>query len=196
MILWKLFFTFFQIGLFGFGGGYGMLSMIEHEIVRNHKWLSISEFTDIVAISQMTPGPIGINSATYVGYTAMINSGYSMLMATFGSLLSSFAVILPSFILMLSISVFFLKYKNHSLIQFVMNWLRPVIVGFLAAATLTLMNKENFGCFKTQNSQLLISSILFVFSFIATHLKKCNPILVIVIAGTIGGIFYSFFNLS
>lgn len=173
-----------------------MLSMIEHEIVRNHKWLSISEFTDIVAISQMTPGPIGINSATYVGYTAMINSGYSMLMATFGSLLSSFAVILPSFILMLSISVFFLKYKNHSLIQFVMNWLRPVIVGFLAAATLTLMNKENFGCFKTQNSQLLISSILFVFSFIATHLKKCNPILVIVIAGTIGGIFYSFFNLS
>ncbi|HZK02869.1 MAG TPA: chromate transporter [Bacteroidaceae bacterium] len=193
MILWKLFFTFFQIGLFGFGGGYGMLSMIEHEIVRNHKWLSISEFTDIVAISQMTPGPIGINSATYVGYTAMINSGYPMFMATFGSLLSSFAVILPSFILMLSISVFFLKYKNHSLIQLVMNWLRPVIVGFLAAATLALMNKENFGCFRTQNSQLLISSILFVLSFIATHLKKWNPIFVIVIAGTIGGLFYSFF---
>ena len=75
MLFLELFLTFFQIGLFGFGGGYAMLSMIQGEVVTSHNWLSSAEFTDIVAISQMTPGPIGINSATYVGYTATINAG-------------------------------------------------------------------------------------------------------------------------
>ena len=70
----KLFWTFFKIGLFGFGGGYGMLSLIQNEVVENHQWISNSEFTDIVAVSQMTPGPIGINSATYVGFKAMENA--------------------------------------------------------------------------------------------------------------------------
>ena len=168
-----------------------MLSMIEHEIVRNQKWVNVSEFTDIVAISQMTPGPIGINAATYIGYTATINAGHSILMATFGSLLSSFAVILPSFIIMLSISVFFMKYKSHPAVQTVLKWLRPVIVGLLAAATLALINKENFGVFRIQNTQLLVSFMLFVFSFIGTHLMKWNPIFVIILAGTVGGVFYS-----
>ena len=81
MIYLSLFFTFFKIGLFGFGGGYGMLSLIQHETVESHHWLSTSEFTDIVAISQMTPGPIGIDSATYCGYTAIHNAGYGHLMA-------------------------------------------------------------------------------------------------------------------
>ena len=73
MIFLSLFITFFKIGLFGFGGGYGMLSLIQHETVESHHWLSTAEFTDIVAISQMTPGPIGINSATYCGFTAIQN---------------------------------------------------------------------------------------------------------------------------
>ena len=73
----KLFWTFFKIGLFGFGGGYGMLSLIQNEVVENHQWISNSEFTDIVAVSQMTPGPIGINSATYVGFKAIENAGMS-----------------------------------------------------------------------------------------------------------------------
>ena len=78
MILFlQLFYTFFKIGLFGFGGGYAMISMIQGEVVTRYGWLSSSEFTDIVALSQMTPGPIGINSATYVGYTAIVNAGYS-----------------------------------------------------------------------------------------------------------------------
>ena len=77
LLLLKLFYTFFKIGLFGFGGGYAMISMIQGEVVTRYEWLSSSDFTDIIAISQMTPGPIGINSATYVGYTAMVNAGYS-----------------------------------------------------------------------------------------------------------------------
>ena len=92
----KIFWTFFKIGLFGFGGGYAMISMIQAEVVSNHGWMTNGEFTDIVAISQSTPGPIGINSATYVGYTSVVNAGYSSLWGTLGSLIATFAVVLPS----------------------------------------------------------------------------------------------------
>ena len=81
MVFLQLFYTFFKIGLFGFGGGYAMLSLIQADVVDRYKWISLQEFTDIVAISQMTPGPIGINSATYIGYTAIHNAGYSPAMA-------------------------------------------------------------------------------------------------------------------
>ena len=114
MLFLELFLTFFQIGLFGFGGGYAMLSMIQGEVVTRYGWITASEFTDIVAISQMTPGPIGINSATYVGYTAVSNAGYSEIWAIVGSVTATLAVILPSFILMIAISKFFLKYQKQS----------------------------------------------------------------------------------
>ncbi len=191
MIYLQLFYTFFKIGLFGFGGGYGMLSLIQNEVVENHQWISVSEFTDIVAVSQMTPGPIGINSATYVGYTSVINEGYSQTDAVFGSLLSSFAVVLPSFILMLMISVFLMKYKNHPLVQTVLCWLRPVVVGLLAAATLLLLNVENFGRFETDKIQFMVSSALFLSAFLATYRFKMNPIPVILLAGAVGGVLYS-----
>lgn len=100
MIFLQLFLTFFIIGLFGFGGGYGMLSLIQAETVVKHHWLSSSEFTNIVAISQMTPGPIGINSATYCGYAAAHNAGFEGMMAVLGSATATFALVLPSFILM------------------------------------------------------------------------------------------------
>ena len=118
MIFWKLFFTFFKIGLFNFGGGYAMISFIQHEVVYKQAWLNTAEFTDIVAVSQMTPGPIGINLATYTGYTA----GHDWFLAALGpqgaawggvlgSCVATFAVCLPSFILMLLVSKYFLKYK-------------------------------------------------------------------------------------
>ena len=117
MIFLNLFITFFKIGLFGFGGGYGMLSLIQHETVESHHWLSTAEFTDIVAISQMTPGPIGINSATYCGYTAIHNAGYGNMMAILGSATSTFALVLPSLILMILISKMFMKYMKTHLVQ-------------------------------------------------------------------------------
>ena len=103
MLFLQLFYTFFKIGLFGFGGGYAMLSMIQGEVVTRYGWLTSQEFTDIVAISQMTPGPIGINSATYVGYTT-IAAHYGTSMGVLGSCIATFAVVLPSFILMLTSS--------------------------------------------------------------------------------------------
>ena len=158
LLLLKLFYTFFKIGLFGFGGGYAMISMIQGEVVTRYEWLSSSDFTDIIAISQMTPGPIGINSATYVGYTAMVNDGYSHAAGILGSTVATFSVVLPSFILMIFISRFFLKYQRHPAVEAVFNGLRPGVVGLLAAAALVLMNGENFG---TDTYQVVISILLF-----------------------------------
>lgn len=189
MIFLQLFYTFFKIGLFGFGGGYAMISMTQGEVVTRHEWLSSNEFTDIIAISQMTPGPIGINSATYVGYSAVVNAGYSHAIGILGSTVATISVVLPSFILMILISKFFLKYQKHPIIASVFEGLRPGVVGLLAAAALVLMNGENFG---TYNWQILTSIILFAGTFIASYRYKVNPILLIVICGIIGYVTFGY----
>lgn len=189
MIFLQLFYTFFKIGLFGFGGGYAMISMIQGEVVTRHEWLSSTEFTDIIAISQMTPGPIGINSATYVGYSAVVNAGYSHAIGVLGSTVATVSVVLPSFILMVLISKFFLKYRKHPIIASVFKGLRPGVVGLLAAAALVLMNGENFG---TYNWQILTSILLFGGTFIASYRYKINPILLIVICGFIGYVTFGY----
>lgn len=189
MIFLQLFYTFFKIGLFGFGGGYAMISMVQGEVVTRHEWLSSTEFTDIIAISQMTPGPIGINSATYVGYSAVVNAGYSHVIGILGSVVATVSVVLPSFILMVLISKFFLKYQKHPIIASVFKGLRPGVVGLLAAAALVLMNGENFG---TYNWQILTSILLFAGTFIASYRYKVNPILLIVICGFIGFITFGY----
>ena len=176
MIFLYLFITFFEIGLFGFGGGYGMLSLIQHETVEHWHWLSSSEFTDIVAISQMTPGPIGINSATYCGYTAVSNAGYSSSMAAFGSAVATFALVLPSLILMILISRMFMRYMNTHTVQSVFTGLRPAVVGLLAAATLLLMTPENFSTPSEDAWQFYISIALFLATFFGTKVVKINPI--------------------
>ena len=189
MIFLQLFYTFFKIGLFGFGGGYAMISMIQGEVVTRHEWLSSNEFTDIIAISQMTPGPIGINSATYVGYSAVVNAGYSHAVGILGSTIATVSVVLPAFILMVLISKFFLKYQKHPIIASVFEGLRPGVVGLLAAAALVLMNRESFG---TYNWQILTSIILFAGTFIASYRYKVNPILLIVICGIIGYVTFGY----
>jgi len=186
MIYLYLFITFFEIGLFGFGGGYGMLSLIQTETVVHHHWLSTAEFTNIVAISQMTPGPIGINSATYCGYTAVHNAGYNGAMAVLGSFTATFALVLPSLILMILISKMFLKYMDTPVVQNIFTALRPVVVGLLAAATLLLMNKENFSLPSVNPWQFWISVALFVATFVGTRFVKINPIKMILFAAFAG----------
>lgn len=187
LLFLQLFYTFFKIGLFGFGGGYAMISMIQGEVVTRYQWLTTSEFTDIIALSQMTPGPIGINSATYVGYTAIVNARYSHAIGVIGSVIATVSVVLPSFILMIFISRFFLKYQKHPAVESVFRGLRPGVVGLLAAAALVLMNGENFG---NNSYQVIISSVLFAGTFIASYRYKINPILLIIIAGVIGYLCY------
>ncbi|PTL34017.1 chromate transporter [Prevotella sp. oral taxon 376] len=176
MIYLYLFITFFEIGLFGFGGGYGMLSLIQTETVIHHHWLTSAEFTNIVAISQMTPGPIGINSATYCGYTAVRNAGFGNLMGIAGSATATFALVLPSFILMILISKMFMKYMDTPAVQSVFTGLRPAVVGLLAAATLLLCNEENFSSPISNPWQFWISVALFIATFVGTKYVKVNPI--------------------
>lgn len=191
MLFLQLFYTFFKIGLFGFGGGYAMLSMIQGEVVTRYGWVTPTEFTDIVAISQMTPGPIGINSATYVGYTAIVNAGYAPWMGVLGSATATGAVVLPSFLLMLTISRLLLKHKNHPTVTAIFSGLRPAVVGLLAAAALLLMNSENFGHWETSPLQFTISILLFIAAFLGVKVFKLSPILIILLAGAAGGIIYS-----
>ena len=176
MIYIDLFLTFFKIGLFGFGGGYGMLSLIQHETVERAHWLSTAEFTDIVAISQMTPGPIGINSATYCGYTAIHNAGYGHLMSILGSTTATIALVLPSLILMILISRLFMRYMNTRPVRSVFASLRPAVVGLLGAATLLLCNAENFSTPTDDLWQFCISCALFAATAFGTGYLKINPI--------------------
>ena len=186
MIFLYLFITFFEIGLFGFGGGYGMLSLIQGEVVHRWGWMTTSEFTDIVAISQMTPGPIGINSATYCGYTAIHNAGYGEGMSMLGSFLATFALVLPSLILMILIAKMFLKYMHTPAVESVFAGLRPAVVGLLAAATLLLCTKENFSTPAENPWQFWISVFLFMATFVGTKVLKINPIKMIALAGFAG----------
>ena len=174
MIYIQLFYTFFIVGLFTFGGGYAMLSLIQNEVVVNHAWITAQEFTDMVAISQMTPGPIGINSATYVGYAVTGN--------IFGSLLATIAVSLPSFIIILSICRIYEKFKKSNVFASLMKTIRPVVIGMIGAAAGILVTKENFIDWT--------SWILFAGAFIGAQWLKINPILLIIAGGVIGYIIY------
>lgn len=185
-LLLQLFWTFFIIGLFGFGGGYAMLSMIQGEVVGHYHWMTMGQFTDIVAVSQSTPGPIGINSATYVGYTALVNAGYSPAWGVLGSFIATFAVVLPSFVLMLLISKFLMKYRNHPSVENVFSALRPAVVGLILAAALLLMNSENFSSMSENPWRFLLSIFLFCFAFVAQKVYRLGPILIIVLCGVAG----------
>lgn len=182
----RLFWTFLKIGLFGFGGGYAMISMIQGEVVSRYGWLTTGQFTDIVAVSQSTPGPIGINSATYVGYSSVVNAGYAPYWGLLGSFIATFAVVLPSFILMLAISKFFMKYKDSASIGHTLTGLRPAVVGLLAAASLLLMNEENFSTPQANPWQFWISVALFAFAFIGQQVYRMNPIHLLLMCGLAG----------
>ena len=186
VLILRLFWTFFLIGLFGFGGGYAMISMIQTEVVTHQHWMTMGQFTDIVAISQSTPGPIGINSATYVGYTAIVNAGYNPAWGVLGSFIATFAVVFPSFVLMLIISKFLMKYKSHSAVENTFQGLRPAVVGLLGAATLMLMTPENFGTPTTDPWRFWISVALFIVCFVGTKFMKINPIRMILYCGFAG----------
>lgn len=173
MIFWQLYVSFFKIGLFGFGGGYAMLSLIQNETVIKHTWLSNGDFADIVAISQITPGPISINIATYLGYTV---TG-----SVLGSIIATLAVCTPSVLIMLTIAFMYNKLQNNPYIKGVMRSLAPVVVGLILSAFFVLCTKENFSDYK--------SYIIFGVATILS-LKNMHPILLIILAAGVGLILY------
>lgn len=163
-----------------------MLSLIQTEVVHNHRWITTGEFTDIVAVSQMTPGPVGINSATYCGYAAAHNAGYGEMMSVAGSLTATVGLVLPSLILMVLIARIFQKYVNSLPVQSVLRGLRPAVVGLLGAATLLLLSADNFGSLSVNPWQFWISCFLFAATFVGTYWMKINPIRMILYAAFAG----------
>ena len=182
MIFFELFSTFFIIGMFTIGGGYAMLSLIQNEVVTVHAWIDETTFTDIVAISQMTPGPIGINSATYIGYEVLARTGASEFLCILGSATATFAVVLPSFIIVLAICRVYDKWKDHYMFQGVMSGLKPATLGLIGTAALGLATPENFIDWK--------SYVLCIAAFIALYFKKLGPFSVIGLGALAGLLIY------
>ena len=174
-ILIKLFIAFLKIGTFSFGGGYAMLPFIQAEIVEKNNWISINEFLDIIGISQMTPGPIAINSATFVGYK---------LFGVIGSVMATLGVITTSFILVAIISKMLEKFKESTIIKAALLGMRPILIALIIKAFLDLA-KESYIDLKS----LVITTIIGI--LLLNKKIKIHPILVIVIAAILGLVFYS-----
>lgn len=173
MIYLELFLSYLKIGFFGFGGGYAMLSLIQNEVVTKHGWLTSTELADIIAISQMTPGPIAINSATYIGYSVTGN--------VWGSVLTTLAVSMPPLTLMVLITAFYTRLRNNRYLDGALKWMRPMICGMIGAAALLFMNRETFIDWK--------SIVIFAVCFAATWMKA-NCIILIILAAITGIILY------
>ena len=159
-----------------------MLSLIQNKVVTEHGWIDETTFTDIVAVSQMTPGPIGINSATYVGYEVLANSGASEFFCILGSFTATFAVVLPSFIIVLSICKVYDKWKDHYMFKGVMIGLRPAVLGLIGTAALGLATPENFIDWK--------SFVICLTAFAALYFKKIGPFAIIGLGALAGLLIY------
>ena len=168
--------------MFTIGGGYAMLSLIQNEVVTVHGWISDGTFTDIVAISQMTPGPIGINSATYIGYEVIANSGAPEFLCVLGSFTATFAVVLPSFIIVLALCKVYDRWKDHYMFKGIMSGLKPAVLGLIGTAALSLATPENFIDWK--------SFLLCLLAFIALYFKKIGPFSAIGLGALAGLLLY------
>lgn len=182
MVYLELFLTFFLIGMFTIGGGYAMLSLIQNEVVTVHGWITDATFTDIVAISQMTPGPIGINSATYVGYEVLAQQGASPFLCVLGSMTATIAVVLPSFIIVLMLCKVYEKWKEHYMFKGVLSGLKPATLGLIGTAALGLATPDNFIDWK--------SFVICIAAFLALYFKKAGPFGIIGIGALAGLLIY------
>ncbi|HAE91771.1 chromate transporter [Tissierella praeacuta] len=172
MTILKLFISFLKIGAFSFGGGYAMLPLIQKEIIEVHNWLTLNEFIDILAVVEMTPGPVAINSATFLGYKVG---------GILGSVVATIGVVLPSIVVILIIAHFLSKFKNSPYVEWAFKGIRPVVLGLIISASLTV-SKNAIVDIKT----FLLGAVLFYL----TSFKKMHPILTIIIAGIVGAIIY------
>ena len=171
-ILLKLLFTFFKIGLFSFGGGYAMIPFMQREIIEKHQWLSSSEFVDIIGISQMTPGPVSVNSATFVGYKVG---------GVVGSIFATLGITVISFILVSIASKAIDKFKESKYLKAALLGMRPVLIALIINAFISLA-KDEYVDVKSIIVTLMVGGCLFS--------KKIHPIVIIVLAGLLGIIFW------
>lgn len=174
-IYFQLFLSFLQVGMFSIGGGYAALPLIQDQVVYRHGWLSVSEFSDLITIAEMTPGPIAVNSATFVGIRI---AGFP------GALVATFGCIFPSLILVSILARLYLKYKEMSTLQHILGCLRPVIVALIAAACLSILQSV-----AAAESSLMIGDfnlagiLIFLTAFLTLRKSKLSPILIMLLCG-------------
>lgn len=189
MIFLQLFLSFLKVGMFSFGGGYAAMPLIQSQIVTAHGWLSMSEFTDLITISQMTPGPIAVNSATFVGIKI---AGIP------GALVATAGCILPSCIIVMVIARFYLKYQGNSALQEVLDTLHPAVVAMIASAGVTIL----MSAFWEAEKQITLAGIhwdmvvIFVICFFLLRKTKMNPVLVMILAGIMKLLLYFIYQES
>ncbi len=175
MIYFKLFLSFVQIGLFSIGGGYAAMPLIESQVVDKHSWMNLSEFTDLVTIAEMTPGPIAVNAATFVG-TRVAGFG--------GALVATMSCILPSIIIVSLLALAYKKFKGASLLESVLSTLRPAVVALIAGAGLSILMLVLFGGEKIDlGSFNIVGALLFAAAFVMIRKFKLNPILTMCLCG-------------
>ena len=177
MMYIQLFLSFFQISLFSFGGGYAALPLIQGQVVNVHHWLSMTEFTDLITISQMTPGPIAVNSATFVG---------TRIAGAPGALAATVGCVLPSCILVSLIAKLYLKYRSMDLLQGVLKGLRPAVVAMIASAGILILMTAFWGSNTiTFTGTKWVMVLIFAICVVILRKTKMNPIWVMVLAGVI-----------
>lgn len=192
LLILELFWTFFIIGLFTFGGGYAIMSLIQSQVVFGKAWITEETFVDIVAISQMTPGPVGLNCSTYVGYEVMQAAGYGHAMGTLGSLVASIAIVLPSFMIVLAIARAYSKFHENTLFKGAMSALRPAVAGLIGAAAVVMIWRissplQGFSAsLITENFPDWKSWMLFGVAFCVSLNKKVDPVAVLFGAAFLG----------
>ncbi len=182
MIYLELFLSFLQVGLFSIGGGYAAIPIIESQVVEKYAWLSLNEFTDLITIAEMTPGPIAVNSATFVGIKI---AGIQ------GAIIATLAVILPSLFIVSLLANIYFKYRNIDFMQKILSTLRPVIVALIASAGLSILLNVLFSGNISIDNLNIIALILFILCFITIRKSKINPVLAMLITGII----YTIINL-
>lgn len=186
MIYLELFLSFLQIGLFSFGGGYAALPLIQQQTIEVNGWITNQQFIDILTLSEMTPGPIAINAATFTGNT---------IAGIFGGIIATIGVTLPSVVIVLTLAYFYFKYQNISMVQGVIQGLRPAVVALIASAGLTIFMTAMFGHseFPIHLSQLrIVSVVLFIVGLFLIRMYKLSPIKIIILSGIAGIIIYPF----
>lgn len=184
-LLHELFFVFFKVGLFSFGGGYTILSVIQNELT-SRNWLSIAEYSQVVTISQMTPGPIAVNAATYVGAKLFPHSFWQ---AAFGSAVATIAVSIPSFLIVLLVARFLKQFNESKSVQYIMNGIRPSVIGFMIVAVILFGRLAFLKVYEVGFSTTNINPIGIAIFIVATYLhakKGLSPIKTIILCGILG----------
>ena len=172
MIYLKIFWEFIKIGAFTFGGGYAMIPLMEREVVNKYRWLTIGQFTDLIAISEMTPGPVAINSATFVGYKVA---------KFWGAVVATMGVVLPSFLTIWAIASVFFQFQNNPTVQAAFKGLRPAVLGLIIVAALSISKTSILAGYK--------SLLIVIGTVIVLSIFKIHPILVLITCAIIGIVF-------